>query len=92
MNNFEELFNRDVVESISNLVESKMKLLKQVKYFKEKDEKLSTIMEEFDRELPEELKNKFDDIIRLTYLIEEYYFTLAFLLGSKYGRETERLL
>ena len=91
MDNFEELFDVDMVESISNLVEDKMKILNQVKDFQEKDKKLSTTMEELDNELPEELKDKFDDVMRLTYQVEEYYFTLAYLLGTKHGGQINKL-
>lgn len=91
MDNFGELFDIDMVESISNLVEDKMKILNQVKDFQEKDKKLSTTMEELDNELPEELKDKFDDVMRLTYQVEEYYFTLAYLLGTKHGGQINKL-
>lgn len=91
MDNFEELFDEDVVENISNFIEEKMKLLRNVRDFKEKDQKLSMIMEELENSLPEDLREKFDDVIRLTYQIEEYYFTLAYLLGSKYGGQVNKL-
>ena len=91
MESFEELFDKEMVENISNLVESKMKILKDVKDFKEKDKKLSFCMEELDNSLPEELKEKFDDVMRLTYQVENYYFTLAYLLGSKYGEKKSKI-
>ena len=91
MENFDELFDKDFVENISNLVEDKMKLLKDVKDFREKDKELSNQMEELDGMLPEELRDKFDDVVRLTYQLEDYYFTLAYLLGSKYGEKKSKI-
>lgn len=91
MNSFEDLFDEAMVGNISNFIESKMELLNQVKDFKEKDKKLSECMEELDNELSDELREKFDNVIRLTYQLEEYYFTLAYLLGTKYGEQMNKL-
>ena len=91
MSDFGEFFDKETIKNISNLVEDKMNLLNEVKDFKEKDKKLSTSMEEFENTLPEDLKEKFNDIIRLNYQVEEYYFTLAYLLGSKYGEKLSKI-
>lgn len=91
MENFEELFDKITVKNISNLVEEKMKLLKNVQDFKEKDRKLYLAMEELDNILSDELREKFDNIVRLTYQVEEYYFTLAYILGTKYCKDTEKI-
>ena len=84
MKDIEELFDREMVEGISNLVEEKMKLLKEIEDFREKDKMLTICLEEMDSLLSKELKEKFDNVMKLTYQVEEYYFTLAYLLGSKY--------
>ena len=84
MKDIEELFDREMVEGISNLVEEKMKLLKQVEDFREKDNMLTACLDEMDSLLSKELKEKFDNVMKLTYQVEEYYFALAYLLGSKY--------
>lgn len=91
MEGFEELFDEEMVENISNLVEEKMKILKEVKDFSEKDKKLSSCLEELDNILPEEFQQKFDEVMRLTYQVEEYYFTLAYLLGMKYGEKMKKM-
>ena len=52
--------------------------------FREKDKMLTICLEEMDSLLSKELKEKFDNVMKLTYQVEEYYFTLAYLLGSKY--------
>lgn len=91
MENLENVFDKDTVENISNLVETKIDMLKSIPDFKEKDSLFSTIMEELDENLPDDLKDKFDEMVRLNYQIEDYYFTLAFLLGSKYGDFVQKL-
>ena len=91
MEKFEELFDKEIVENISNFVEEKMKLLKDVEDFKEKDKKLTISMEELDKFLTDELQEKFDEVMRLNYQVEEYYFTLAFLLGMKYGGKISKI-
>lgn len=91
MHDFEDLFDKETVQHINNIVEDKMYVLKDVRDFNEKDKMLSLYMEELDNSLPEELKEKFDDVIRLTYQVEEYYFTLAYLLGSKYGDKLNKI-
>ena len=91
MEKFEELFDQELIENISNLVEEKMKILKDVDDFREKDRKLSNCMEEFESKLPEELQGKFDDVMRLNYQVEDYYFTLAYLLGMKYGEKMKKI-
>ena len=91
MEKFEGLFDKEMVENISNFVEEKMKILKDVKDFKEKDKMLSIAMEELDSILPEEQQEKFDEVMRLNYQVEEYYFTLAYLLGMKYGEKISKI-
>ncbi len=91
MKDLEQLFDMEFVEDISNLVESKMSVLQKVKDFKKKDKELSREMEELDNMLPEDMKSKFDDVIRHTYEVEQYYFTLAYLIGTKYSKKMGKL-
>lgn len=91
MEKFEGLFDKEMVENISNLVEEKMRILKDVRDFKEKDRMLSMAMEELEKMLPEEQQDKFDEVIRLNYQVEEYYFTLAYFLGMKYGEKISKI-
>ncbi len=79
----EKIFNEETVEKISNLVEEKMPMLRDVKDFQEKDKMLAICTEELEKLLSGELREKFDNVMRLTYQVEEYYFTLAYILGSK---------
>lgn len=92
MEDFEDIFDKDIVSNISNFIESKIGKLEKVKDFSEKDKKLAMNIESLDEKMPEELKDTFDEMIKLTYQLEEYYFTLAYLLGTKYGKQIEKLL
>ena len=85
MSNLKDLFDSDTVESISNLVESKMPLLNQIPAFKEKDQNLADKSEKFENSLSEDLKMSFDDVMKLHYQIDSYYFTLAYLIGKQHG-------
>ena len=79
-NILKKLEDSDIVEHTSDYIEKKFKILNQVDNFKNKDKKLSKSMEEFQDLLSDDLKEKFDDIMRLVYLTEDYYFTLAYFL------------
>ena len=92
MNDFEKIFEKEIVSHISSFIEEKTEKLKEVKDFAEKDKKLAMNMETLDEKIPDELRKNFDEMVRLTYQIEEYYFTLAYLLGAKYGEQLEKLL
>ena len=86
-----ELFDNDSVSQISEFVENKSSLLNEVKQFKEKDKLLYLNIEEYRKNLSDDEKNKFDQIVKLMYQIEEYYITLAYMLGSKYGTDVEKI-
>ena len=92
MNDFEKIFDQDMVSSVNNFIESKIDRLEKVKDFSEKNKRLTMNIENLDEKMPKELKDSFDEMLRLTYQIEEYYFTLAYLLGAKYGEQLEKLL
>lgn len=85
------LFDEDTVEAISNLVEEKMPLLNGVTSFKEKDLALATATEEFENTLSKEQKVKFDNVMKLHYHIDSYYFTLAYFLGQQHGEQIQEL-
>lgn len=87
MSDIGNFFDKDTIENISNLVENKMPLLNQISAFKEKDKALADITEEFENSLSEDLKNKFDNVMKLHYQIDSYYFALAYFLGLQHGRQ-----
>lgn len=68
-----------------------MHILKKCESFNKQYVKLYDIMEEFEQDLEEEQKEKFNEIVRLFYNIEEYYFAFAYSLGVKYGNDLKNL-
>ena len=89
MNDISNLFDEDTVAAISNFVEEKMPLLNKLPAFKEKDQSLAKVTEELENHLSEDLKSKFDDVMKLHYEIESYYFTLAYFLGKRHSEQTK---
>ena len=88
MHNLEKLFNKENLSTISDLIEDKMSCLNQIPEFKEKDKKFATAMENFENSLSEDLRKNFDNVIKLSYQLDEYYFTLAYFLGKKSGEQS----
>ena len=91
MNNDEELFDSEMISYITQFVEGREDVLKNVKDFKEKDKMLSLSLEALENNLSKENKEKLDKVMKLMYQIEEYYITLAYMLGTKYGKNIEQL-
>lgn len=85
MKSFGNLFDKETVERISSLVEDKMYVLNNVKDFHKKDEQFALLLDEFEDSLSDELDEKFDDLMRVNYQINSYYFTLAYFLGKQHG-------
>ena len=83
MNSYKKLFDKDSINNIVQFVESKEKVLRDVKDFNEKEKMLSLCIEVLDSELSKENKDKFDKVIKLMYQIEEYYIALAYILGKQ---------
>ena len=53
--------------------------------------KLYDTIDEMDGILEDSQKYKFNEIMKLIYETEEYYFALAYSLGVKYGNEIKNL-
>ena len=86
-----EIFNNDDYKFISNFIEQKILVLKGNKNFKESYLKLNDAMEEFEKTLPEQQKEKFNEIVELFYKTEEYYFAFSYSLGLKYSENLKNL-
>lgn len=86
-----EIFNNDDYKFISNFIEQKILVLKGNKNFKESYLKLNDAMEEFEKTLPEQQKEKFNEIVELFYKTEEYYFAFSYSLGVKYGKDLNKI-
>ena len=82
-----EIFKNNNYKHISNFVESKSNVLRQVKEFNSIYIKNINLIEELDKELKDEQNSKFNYIINSIYELEEYYFALAYSLGIKYGED-----
>ena len=91
MKDFESLFSKDSLEQICSLIDEKSPMLLDIPSFKEKDKNLATSIDQLEQNLPKELKDKFDNVMKLNYQLEEYYLVLAYYLGMKYGKNLEQL-
>jgi hypothetical protein len=91
MNFIMQIFENGNYKLISNLVEEKMPILRQNKEFNQKYESLMSKIEELSSILQGEQKEKFDEIIKLFYETEEYYFSLSYSLGVKYGEDLSKI-
>ena len=78
-----EIFDGEIYKFISEYIESKVKNLRNNKDFNEKYLKLYEKIDEVEKELKGEQKEKFDEIIKFFYQTEEYYFAYSYLLGIK---------
>ena len=86
-----EMFENNDYKFISDFVESKLSILRNNKKIKKKTKILSDSMEELEKTLSKEQKEKFDKIIKLFYDTEEYYFAFSYSLGVKYGEDLKNL-
>ena len=86
-----EIFKNNNYKHISNFVERKSNVLRQVKEFNSIYIKNINLIEELDKELKDEQNSKFNYIINSIYELEEYYFALAYSLGIKYGEDLKNL-
>ena len=91
MENKKEIFATGNYKYISKLVEEKIPVLKKNSDFKQKYTKLADLIDEMAKNLPSDYKKQFDEIIKLTYSVEEFYFALAYSLGIKYGEDLEKI-
>ena len=85
-----EIFN-DSRKIISNFVEKKLLILKENSDFNQKYIRLSDAIDELASCLTNEQNELFDEIVKLFYQTEEYYFALSYSLGVKYGEELKQL-
>lgn len=85
-----EIFN-DSRKIISNFVEKKLQILRENSDFNQKYIRLSDAIDELSSCLTNEQNELFDEIVKLFYQTEEYYFALSYSLGVKYGEELKQL-
>lgn len=87
----EEIFCDDNYKFISKVVEEKLPILKKNKKFSEKYLRLTDAIEDLEKDLSKNQKEQFDEIIKLFYETEEYYFALSYSLGVKYGEDLNKI-
>ena len=87
-----EIFANNDFKFISDFVEQKMSILKENKNFENESKRLSDAIEELEQTLSKQQKEKLDEIIKLFYKTEEYYFAFSYSLGVKYGEELKKIL
>ncbi len=75
------LFSKENVEEISSIINNKMNLLNDIPEFKMMDSNLAISQEKFENSLTLEQKLNFDNLMKLNYQINDYYFMLAYYLG-----------
>ena len=85
------IFNDNTYLYISDLIEEKIEILKQNGDFKNRYLKLTDLIENLDKNIQEEYKEQFNEIIELFYTLEKYYFALAYSLGVKYGEDLKEI-
>lgn len=81
------LFSKEHVEEISSIINNKINLLNDISEFQMMDSNLAIFQEKFENSITLEQKKEFDNLMKLNYQIEDYYFTLAFYLGYFYHKE-----
>jgi hypothetical protein len=86
-----DIFNNGDYKFISNLVEKNLPMLRQIDDFNEQYVKLFDLMDEFTKNLSKEQKDLFDDIIKLFYCKEEYYFALSYMYGHQFNDNLQQL-
>ncbi len=91
MKEFGKLFDKETVENISNMIENKMYVLNNVKDFHDKDQAFAIALEKLESSLSSKLNEQVDNVMRLNYQVEAYYFTLAYFLGIQHGKQASKL-
>lgn len=86
-----EIFNNGDYKLISNIIEKYLPILKENDDFSKNYKRLPDAMEDFEKTLSAEQREKFNEIIEIFYSTEEYYFALSYSLGVKYGEDLKKL-
>ena len=84
-------FNNEDYKLISEMVEKKIPDLRKNEDFNKKYVRLTDAMEELEKSLSKEQKEKYNEIVNLFYETEAYYFAFSYSLGVKYGKDLESI-
>lgn len=86
-----EFFENGDYKFVTNLINERMEKLKECEDFNNKYQKLYYLMDDIELLFDDKQKEKFNEIVKLFYETEEYYFALAYSLGVKYGKDLKNL-
>ena len=86
-----DIFNNGDYKYISDVIEEKIQILRNNEDFNKKYTTLSDLIENLEMNLTEMQKEQFDEIIKLFYETEKYYFALSYSLGVKFGNDLNKL-
>ena len=86
-----DIFKNGDYKYISNLIEEKIPILRKNQDFENKYTKLSDAIENLESDLSDSQKEQFDEIIKLFYETEKYYFALSYSLGVKFGKDLNEI-
>ena len=73
------------------MIESKTSILRKNEDFNQKYLKLFDSIDKLEKNLSEEQKIQFNEILNLFYQPEEYYYPLSYSLGLKYGEDLKKI-
>lgn len=91
MENEIEFFENGDYKFVTNLINERMEKLKECEDFNNKYQKLYDLMDDIELLFDDKQKEKFNEIVKLFYETEEYYFALAYSLGIRYGNDLKNL-
>ncbi len=77
-----DIFNSEDYKLISEMVEKRIPELRKNEVFNKKYLRLTDLMEELEKSLSKEQKEKFNEIVNLFYETEAYYFAFSYYLGK----------
>ena len=86
-----EFFENGDYKFVTNLINERMEKLKECEDFNNKYQKLYDLMDDIELLFDDKQKEKFNEIVKLFYETEEYYFALAYSLGIRYGNDLKNL-
>ena len=78
-----ERISKEDYKIISEMIENKISILRQNKDFNEKYLRLTDTIDELEKILDKKQKEKLNELIKLFYETEEYYFAFSYILGTK---------
>ena len=91
MENEIEFFENGDYKFVTNLINERMEKLKECEDFNNKYQKLYDLMDDIELLFDDKQKEKFNEIVKLFYETEEYYFAFSYSLGIKYGEDLKKI-